>query len=48
MPPNLEEALSDYEKRTLVEWIDTGGLWNGIPRPENFAGDDKERGGYGK
>ena len=48
MPPNLEEALTDYEKRTLVEWIDTGGLWSGIPRPENLAGDDKERGGYGK
>ncbi|MHC4435568.1 MAG: hypothetical protein ACYTBS_27395, partial [Planctomycetota bacterium] len=48
MPPNPEEALTDYEKRTLVEWIDTGGLWSGIPRPESFAGDDKERGGFGK
>jgi Tol biopolymer transport system component len=31
MPPPGAEVLTDDEKRTLVEWIDLGALWNGIP-----------------
>ena len=25
------EVLSDDQKRTLVEWIDLGALWDGVP-----------------
>jgi len=31
MPPEGAAALTEHEKRTLVEWIDMGALWNGIP-----------------
>jgi hypothetical protein len=31
MPPKGSEPLSAGEKRTLVEWIDLGALWDGIP-----------------
>jgi len=48
MPPNRHEALTDDEKRTFVEWIDTGGLWDGIPGPDDLAEDDQKGGGYGK
>jgi hypothetical protein len=37
MPPDAAGALSDDEKRTFVEWIDTGALWDGIPGPERAA-----------
>jgi len=37
MPPDGAEALSEGEKRTFVEWIDTGALWDGIPGPETGA-----------
>ncbi|UCF13939.1 MAG: hypothetical protein JSW59_11045 [Phycisphaerales bacterium] len=48
MPPNRHQALTDDEKRTFVEWIDMGGLWDGIPGPDSFAGDERKSGGYGK
>ncbi len=31
MPPAGTEALTDDERRTIVEWIDLGALWDGIP-----------------
>ncbi|MBN2131455.1 MAG: hypothetical protein JW741_18285 [Sedimentisphaerales bacterium] len=34
MPPAGAEPLREGEKRTFVEWIDTGALWDGIPEPE--------------
>jgi len=48
MPPNGHEALTADEKRTFAEWIDTGGLWDGIPGPDDFPGHDRSSGGYGK
>jgi len=48
MPPNRHKALTDDEKRTFAEWIDMGGLWDGIPGPDNFPGHDRSSGGYGK
>ncbi len=35
MPPGGAEPLSDDEKQTLVEWIDLGALWDGIPEQGN-------------
>lgn len=31
MPPDGAPVLTDDEKRTFVEWIDMGALWDGIP-----------------
>lgn len=31
MPPAGAGALTEWEKRTFVEWIDLGALWSGIP-----------------
>ncbi len=31
MPPDTSPALTEQEKRTFVEWIDLGALWDGIP-----------------
>ncbi len=40
MPPEQSTALTEDEKRTFVEWIDIGALWDGIPGPEqNNKGD---------
>ena len=40
MPPEQHPALTEDEKRTFVEWIDMGALWDGIPGPErNDEGD---------
>jgi hypothetical protein len=38
MPPADGQALTKDEKRTFVEWIDMGALWDGIP-------DEKKNGG---
>ena len=38
MPPAGSAALTADEKRTFVEWIDMGALWDGIPGPENLPG----------
>ena len=48
MPPNRHEALTDDEKRTFAEWIDMGGLWDGIPGPDDFPGYKQNNGGSGK
>jgi hypothetical protein len=34
MPPAGMESLTDDERRTIVEWIDLGALWDGIPENE--------------
>jgi hypothetical protein len=31
MPPKGAPALTEQEKRTFVEWIDLGALWDGLP-----------------
>jgi len=42
MPPAGAPALTEDEKRTFVEWIDMGALWDGIPpieaSPEDSGG----------
>jgi len=38
MPPDGTEALTEDQKRTFVEWIDMGALWDGIPGPDNLPG----------
>jgi len=45
MPPDTSPALSEEEKRTFIEWIDLGGLWDGIPAPVNPSAD---KGGGGQ
>jgi len=48
MPPPGAEALTEEEKRTFVEWIDTGALWDGVPGTDappgnkNLIGDQKK------
>jgi len=32
MPPSGEAALTDMERRTFVEWIDLGALWDGFQK----------------
>ena len=35
MPPKTAAPLTKEEKQTLVEWIDLGALWDGIPDASN-------------
>lgn len=42
MPPVSAEKLTEEEKRIVVEWIDMGALWDGIPGPENLPGYNSE------
>ncbi len=37
IPPSDSPPLTDDERRTLVEWIDMGALWNGIPAGNSRA-----------
>jgi len=37
MPPDGSQALTEDERRTFVEWIDMGALWDGIPGPDNLS-----------
>jgi hypothetical protein len=32
--------LNVDEKRTLIEWVDTGALWDGVPGPDGLSGPD--------
>ena len=48
MPPNEYQALTKDEKRTFVEWIDMGALWDGIPGPDDLPGYKQNSGGGGK
>ncbi len=38
MPPPERGILTADEKRTLIEWIDMGALWDGIPGADNWPG----------
>jgi len=38
MPPAGSQPLTEDEKRTLVEWIDMGALWDGIPGADPLPG----------
>ncbi len=31
IPPGKAEPLTDDERRTIVEWVDMGAMWDGIP-----------------
>jgi hypothetical protein len=48
MPPKQHKALTEDEKRTFVEWIDMGALWDGIPGPDTFPAQRQNSGGSGK
>lgn len=48
MPPNGNQALTRDEKRTFVEWIDMGALWDGIPGPDDLTGYKQNSEGGGK
>jgi hypothetical protein len=37
IPPGKSEPLSPDERRTFVEWIDMGALWDGIPGPDALS-----------
>ncbi len=48
MPPDDKQACTKDEKRTFVEWIDMGALWDGIPGPDNLPEYRSNIGGGGK
>jgi len=52
MPPGSSNPLTDDERRTLVEWIDMGALWDGIPtasvRPPAVPAEDRSNKGKPK
>lgn len=35
IPPGKVEPLTDDDRRTLVEWVDMGALWDGIPEADS-------------
>jgi hypothetical protein len=39
------QALTPDEKRTFVEWIDMGALWDGIPKADNLQQSTRDEGG---
>jgi hypothetical protein len=45
MPPEGSAALTDDEKRTFVEWIDTGAPWDVWGRQETKSGSQRSSGG---
>lgn len=45
MPPTGSSVLTEDEKRTFIEWIDMGALWDGIPGPENPPAYEARSGG---
>ena len=48
MPPGGSQPLTEDERRTFVEWIDMGTLWDGIPGADNLPGYRQNGGGRGK
>jgi hypothetical protein len=46
--PGKAPPLTAKEKRTFVEWIDLGAMWDGIPGPDNFPGRPSARTGESK
>ena len=45
MPPAEGQALTPDEKRTFVEWIDMGALWDGIPDKDKLQQSKRDNGG---
>jgi hypothetical protein len=45
MPSAEGQALTPDEKRTFVEWIDMGAIWDGIPKTDNLQQSTKDDGG---
>jgi hypothetical protein len=45
MPPTEGQALTPDEKRTFIEWIDMGALWDGIPGPDKLRLSERDNGG---
>jgi len=48
MPLDEQQALTKDEKRTFVEWIDMGALWDGIPGQDDLPGYKQNSEGGGK
>ena len=45
MPPTENRALTADEKRTFIEWIDMGALWDGIPDMDDLKESKQDSGG---
>jgi Tol biopolymer transport system component len=45
IPPGEADDLTEDEKRTFVEWIDMGALWDGIPGPDRQPAQASSLGG---
>jgi hypothetical protein len=45
MPPDLNNELTEDEKRTFVEWVDMGALRDGIEGPDNLQKSKQDNGG---
>jgi hypothetical protein len=43
--PGRTTLLTAQERKTFVEWIDMGALWDGIPGPDSLAGGPNTRQG---
>jgi len=48
MPPDKSLGLTEGEKRTFVEWIDLGAMWDNRPSPDNLLGKRDKVGGSKK
>lgn len=48
IPPEGARPLSDDERRTFVEWIDMGAMWNGISGADHLSGKALHAGGETK
>jgi hypothetical protein len=45
MPPEGAATLTDDEKRTFIEWIDTGALWDVSPGEGTRSAHERASGG---
>jgi len=41
IPLGKSDPLSTDERRTFVEWIDMGALWDGIPGPDGQPAEER-------
>jgi len=48
MPPPEAEPLTEDEKRTIVEWVDVGAPWDGVPGPDRLAAKPSNTAGENK
>ena len=37
IPPGKSDPLTAHERRTFIEWIDLGALWDGVPGPDDLS-----------